>query len=155
MLTKTTSRVLPLKLAAEAAAPVVWDGKVFTAAIAARADEPAKTISRIDWQKNFLTISGPFPGEEIKINYLEAYCRPGSTDRDWGQTVIPHTAERIPTDDPRVIRLRDQLKDGVTVNRWLTTGFLAASATTNETAFATYKVVRSTGMLGFDNQARV
>ena len=45
--------------------------------------------------------------------------------------------------------------DGVTVNRWLTTGFLAASATTNETAFATYKVVRSAGMLAFDNQARV
>jgi formate dehydrogenase major subunit len=45
--------------------------------------------------------------------------------------------------------------DGVTVNRWLTTGFLAASATTNETAFATYKVVRSTGILAFDNQARV
>lgn len=44
---------------------------------------------------------------------------------------------------------------GVTVNRWLTTGFLAASATTNETAFATYKVVRSTGILAFDNQARV
>jgi formate dehydrogenase major subunit len=45
--------------------------------------------------------------------------------------------------------------DGLTVNRWLTTGFLAASATTNETAWATYKVVRSTGMLAFDNQARV
>jgi formate dehydrogenase major subunit len=45
--------------------------------------------------------------------------------------------------------------DGVTVNRWLSTGFLAASATTNETAWATYKVVRSTGMLVFDNQARV
>ena len=45
--------------------------------------------------------------------------------------------------------------DGLTVNRWLTTGFLAASATTNETAFATYKVVRSTGILAFDNQARV
>jgi formate dehydrogenase major subunit len=45
--------------------------------------------------------------------------------------------------------------DGVTVNRWLTTGFLAASATTNETAFLTYKVVRSAGMLAFDNQARV
>ena len=45
--------------------------------------------------------------------------------------------------------------DGVTVNRWLTTGFLAASATTNETAFCTYKVVRSAGMLAFDNQARV
>jgi formate dehydrogenase major subunit len=46
-------------------------------------------------------------------------------------------------------------KDGVTVNRWTTTGFLAASATTNETAYMTYKVVRSTGMLVFDNQARV
>jgi len=45
--------------------------------------------------------------------------------------------------------------DGVTVNRWITTGFLAASATTNETAFCTYKVVRSAGMLAFDNQARV
>lgn len=45
--------------------------------------------------------------------------------------------------------------DGVTVNRWVTTGFLAASATTNETAFATYKVVRSLGLLAFDNQARV
>jgi formate dehydrogenase major subunit len=44
---------------------------------------------------------------------------------------------------------------GATVNRWLTTGFLAASATTNETAWATYKVVRSSGMLVFDNQARV
>jgi formate dehydrogenase major subunit len=45
--------------------------------------------------------------------------------------------------------------DGATVNRWTTTGFLAASATTNETAFMTYKVVRSAGMLLFDNQARV
>ena len=48
-----------------------------------------------------------------------------------------------------------QNQDGVTVNRWTTTGFLAASATTNETAFLTYKVVRSAGMLVFDNQARV
>jgi hypothetical protein len=31
--------------------------------------------------------------------------------------------------------------DDVTVNRWTSTGFLAASATTNETAFCTYKVV--------------
>jgi formate dehydrogenase major subunit len=42
-----------------------------------------------------------------------------------------------------------------TVNRWITTGFLGASATTNETAYLTYKVVRSTGALVFDNQARV
>jgi formate dehydrogenase major subunit len=45
--------------------------------------------------------------------------------------------------------------DGVTVNRWTTVGFLGASATTNETAYATYKVVRAAGILAFDNQARV
>lgn len=46
-------------------------------------------------------------------------------------------------------------RDGVTVNRWITTGMLAASATTNETAWMTWKVARSFGMVVFDNQARV
>jgi formate dehydrogenase major subunit len=45
--------------------------------------------------------------------------------------------------------------DGATVNRWLTTGFLAASASSNESGYLTHKVVRSTGVLAFDNQARV
>jgi formate dehydrogenase major subunit len=44
---------------------------------------------------------------------------------------------------------------GVTVNRWLTCGFLAASASTNETGYVTNKVLRSLGMTAFDNQARV
>ena len=44
---------------------------------------------------------------------------------------------------------------GTTVNRWLSTGMLAASATSNETAYLTWKVARSFGMLVFDNQARV
>jgi formate dehydrogenase major subunit len=45
--------------------------------------------------------------------------------------------------------------DGLTVNRWLTTGFLAASASSNESGYLTHKVVRSLGILAFDNQARV
>lgn len=45
--------------------------------------------------------------------------------------------------------------DGATVNRWLTTGFLAASASSNEAGYITHKVVRSLGILAFDNQARV
>jgi formate dehydrogenase major subunit len=57
--------------------------------------------------------------------------------------------------DDRDANFVEKNGDGVTVNRWLTTGFLAASATTNETAWCTYKVVRSAGMLAFDNQARV
>jgi formate dehydrogenase major subunit len=46
-------------------------------------------------------------------------------------------------------------KDGQTVNRWISTGMLAASASSNETAWLTYKVARSVGLLAFDNQARV
>ena len=45
--------------------------------------------------------------------------------------------------------------DGATVNRWITTGFLAASASSNESGYLTHKVVRSLGILAFDNQARV
>lgn len=74
--------------------------------------------------------------------------------------------ERISWDDA-LNRIARHLKDdrdknfiatndkGVPVNRWTSVGFLAASATTNETAYLTYKVVRSMGIVAFDNQARV
>ena len=74
--------------------------------------------------------------------------------------------QRISWDDAfaRIARLMKADRDanfieknaaGVTVNRWLTTGFLAASASSNEAGHLTHKVVRSLGMLSFDNQARV
>ena len=44
---------------------------------------------------------------------------------------------------------------GETVNRWTSVGMLAASASSNETAYLTWKVARSLGMVVFDNQARV
>jgi formate dehydrogenase major subunit len=44
---------------------------------------------------------------------------------------------------------------GTTVNRWISTGMLAASASSSETAYLTWKVARSLGMVVFDNQARV
>lgn len=49
----------------------------------------------------------------------------------------------------------EKTEDGKTVNRWLTTGMLAASAASNEAGYLTHKVVRPMGMLTFDNQARV
>jgi len=49
----------------------------------------------------------------------------------------------------------EKTEDGLTVNRWLTTGMLCASASSNEVAYVTHKAVRAMGMLGFDNQARV
>lgn len=44
---------------------------------------------------------------------------------------------------------------GQVVNRWTSTGFLAASASSNEAGYITHKVMRSLGTLVFDNQARV
>lgn len=44
---------------------------------------------------------------------------------------------------------------GNKVNRWLSTGMLAASASPNEVGYITHKVMRSFGILPFDNQARV
>ena len=44
---------------------------------------------------------------------------------------------------------------GLTVNRWLSVAMLAASASSNEVGYLTHKVMRSLGVLAFDNQARV
>ena len=44
---------------------------------------------------------------------------------------------------------------GTAVNRWTSTGMLAASASSTETSYVTWKVARSLGMVVFDNQARV
>jgi len=44
---------------------------------------------------------------------------------------------------------------GQLVNRWTSTGMLCASASSNESGYITHKAMRSTGMLVFDNQARV
>lgn len=80
---------------------------------------------------------------------------PGS--KDWKEITWDQALDRIVRHmkNDRDANFVARNADGATVNRWTTTGFLAASATTNETAFATYKAVRSAGMLVFDNQARV
>ncbi len=72
---------------------------------------------KLQWKDNLLTVSGQdLPGGDLAIWYLEAYCRPGSTDRDWGQTVISHKTELISaSDDGQRIRLKCLLKDGVVV----------------------------------------
>lgn len=81
--------------------------------------------------------------------------RPGATafeEISW-EEALDKIARALKDDrDANFVAQNDK---GVTVNRWTTTGFLAASATTNETAWLTWKVVRSMGMVGFDNQARV
>ena len=74
--------------------------------------------------------------------------------------------QRISWDDAldRIAKLMKEDRDanfvaktpeGRTVNRWLTTGMLAASASSNETGYIPHKIARSLGFLVFDNQARV
>jgi len=86
------------------------------------AAEPSLTLAR---EGNFLVIRGPqIPGDELRINYLEAYCRAGSTDADWvTHTVVKHTSELVSlSEDARVLKLRDTLVDGVTVEHTITAG---------------------------------
>lgn len=78
---------------------------------------------KISWSDNYLRVHGDFPGNQLEIHYLEAYCRPGSTDRDWGDTVIKHKAELVSqSSDGRVIKLRDTISDGVIVDHTITAG---------------------------------
>ena len=43
-----------------------------------------------------------------------------------------------------------QNKDGVTVNRWPTTAFLASSAASNEAGYLTVKTLRALGITALD-----
>jgi hypothetical protein len=76
------------------------------------------------WADNMLTVRGPrLPGGAVKVWYLEAFCRPGSTERDWGKTVIPHTTRLVEASpDGRRLRLRSTLEDGVVVDHDLRAG---------------------------------
>lgn len=79
----------------------------------------------ISWEKNYLTIRGArVPGDEIKVHYLEAYCRPGSTDADWVKyTLIGHKTELVAASaDGKRIELRCTLTDGVVVDHVITAG---------------------------------
>lgn len=84
------------------------------------AAEPRLTLERTN---HWLVIRGPhLPASGIRINYLEAYCRAGSTDADWVKhTVLKHTNEFLSlSTDKRVLKLRDTLTDGVIVEHTIT-----------------------------------
>ena len=76
----------------------------------------------IHWQDRYLEVRGDqIPGGPVRTHYLEAYCRPGSTDRDWSQTVIKHKSELISA-SPTRIELQDTLDDGVIVKHFIEAG---------------------------------
>lgn len=83
---------------------------------------PALTLS---WQRDILTIAGErLPSKEMKILYIEAYCRPNSQTTDWAtHTVIGHKTELVSVSEDRTqVKLKCVLKDGVVVDHVITAG---------------------------------
>ena len=83
------------------------------------------------------------------------YRAPGSNE--WKRLSWDDALTRITKllKEDRDANFVEKTEDGMTVNRWLTTGMLAASASSNEAGYVTHKVARSWGLLALDNQARV
>lgn len=79
---------------------------------------PDVPMITLGWKNNILTIHHPsIPGQKVDTWYLEAYCRPGSTDRVWDQTVIGHKTELVYVNESKTeIKLQCTLKDGVKVD---------------------------------------
>jgi hypothetical protein len=78
---------------------------------------------RLSWERNILTIAGDqLPGKEMKILYIEAYCRPHSQTTDWmANTVIGHQTEVVSINPDRTqLKLKCTLKDGVIVDHTIT-----------------------------------
>ena len=104
-----------------------WIGWLFVAILLAGSGDVFASTNTLTLgrENNWLLINGPaIPGGSIRINYLEAYCRANSTDADWVKhTVIHHTSEVLSMSaDRKVLRLRDQLADGVVVEHTITAG---------------------------------
>lgn len=83
------------------------------------------------------------------------YRAPGS--KEWKRLSWDEAIKRIARllKDDRDANYIEKNDEGLTVNRWLTTGMLAASAASNETGLIDQKWVRSLGLVVVDNQASI
>ncbi len=70
---------------------------------------------RLEWSGNMLTVTSPsLPGGALEIWYLEAFCRSGSTEREWSETVIPHETALVGlAGDGSELTLRSVIEPGV------------------------------------------
>lgn len=89
-----------------------------------------------------------------RLKYPEVR-EPGS--KEWKRVSWDEALSRLAVlmKDDRDANFVTTTDDGKLVNRWISTGMLCASASSNETGYITHKTMRSLGMLVFDNQARV
>jgi len=92
-----------------------WSFFLLAASVGVTAGTPAGLS--VAWTNNMLSVSRPdIPGGNINIWYLEAFCRSGSTRRDWRQTTIPHKTELLSTDRAgKRLRLRTTVEPNLEV----------------------------------------
>ena len=71
----------------------------------------------LERDKNWLILHDErVPTGKIRINYLEAYCRPNSTDADWHETTIGHKTELSNiSENKKNMQLSCTLSDGVII----------------------------------------
>ncbi len=76
----------------------------------------------IKWKDNMLLIQGDhLPGGSVEVWYLEAFCRAGAHNRDWGETLIKHHTRMVSASmDGKEIVLETKLEDGVYANHIIT-----------------------------------
>lgn len=77
----------------------------------------------LSYEPDWLVIQGAhIPGGAIRVHYLEAYCRAGSTDADWvAHTMLAHKSQLLSLSaDKKTLLLRDTLSDGVIVEHEIT-----------------------------------
>ncbi|MCH7973233.1 MAG: hypothetical protein IH949_05000 [Bacteroidetes bacterium] len=65
---------------------------------------------RLEWEKEYLAIYNSRLDSPIKVHYLEAFVRSGSTNQDWVKSVIPHRTKLISkAKDGSSLHLRSEL----------------------------------------------
>ena len=75
----------------------------------------------ITWTNNLLKVTGAaLPGGTMDIWYLEAFCRSGAHDRDWGQTTFRHKTTLLTNENNRVVRFRTTVQTNVEVTHVVT-----------------------------------
>jgi formate dehydrogenase major subunit len=89
-----------------------------------------------------------------RLKYPE-YRGPG--EKEWKRVSWDWALDRVARlmKDDRDENIVTKNAAGLTVNRWTSIAFLAASASSSETGYITCKVIRALGMTALDNQARV
>ena len=93
-----------------------------------------------------------YVNSDRRVRYPEVR-EPGS--KEWKRISWHEAIERIARHmkDDRDANFVEKNEAGDTVNRWMTAGFLAGSACSNETGILTQKFVRYLGIVFTDNQA--